>query len=112
MFSWTAVFVDDYAVVNSYGIKTVLANGFRIFFINGKSAFSNVPKSLPKNTPDCLTLCNRTFGNFIIAEEFITKSLWSLKTCVLVDSNLCGELSSSLKPVTKFYEFFKVNTVP
>ena len=35
------------------GIKTLLANSLDAFFIKGKPAFSNGPRSLPKNSPDC-----------------------------------------------------------
>ena len=38
----------DGAAVNPKGIKTLLANGLIIFFINGNPVFSNVPRSLPK----------------------------------------------------------------
>ena len=48
-----------YAVaVNSNGITTLLASGLIIFFINGKPVFSNGPRSLPRNPPDCIILGN------------------------------------------------------
>ena len=62
-----------------------------------KSIFSNGPKSLPKNPPDCPILCYWVFDNFILAEELFAKALESLETCVLVTNNLCGKISSSLK---------------
>ena len=40
------------------GIETLLANGFNTPFIKGNPTFSNGPKSLPKNPPDCLILRN------------------------------------------------------
>ena len=46
------------AVVNPNGIKTLLANGFSTFFIQGKAVFSNGPRSLPKNPPNCPILGN------------------------------------------------------
>ena len=46
--------VADAAAVNPNGIKTL----FSKFTIKGNPVFSNDPKSLPKNLPDCLILCN------------------------------------------------------
>ena len=46
------------AAVNPNGIKTLLANALSTFFIKGNSVFSNGPKRLPKNSPDCAILCN------------------------------------------------------
>ena len=42
----------DAAVVNSNGIKMLLANGLSKFFIKDKPIFSNGPRSLPRNPPD------------------------------------------------------------
>ena len=72
----------------------VLANGFSTFFIKSNPVFSNGPKSLPKNPPDCTILCNWIFDNFIFADEPFTKALHSFETCVLVNNNLCGKLFS------------------
>ena len=47
---------DDDANPNS--IKTLLANGLRTSSIKGKPVFSNGPKSLPKNLPECPILFN------------------------------------------------------
>ena len=46
----------DAAVVNPKGIKTLLANGLITFFIKGNPVFSNGPRSLPRNPPDCIVL--------------------------------------------------------
>ena len=46
--------------------------------------FSNGPKSLPRDSPDCPIVCNWIFDNFILADELFTKALQSLKTCVLI----------------------------
>ena len=43
----------DAATVNHNGIKTLLANGVITFFINGNLVFSNGPRSLPRNPPNC-----------------------------------------------------------
>ena len=39
-------------------LKRLLANGLSSFLIGGNPVFSNGPKSLPKNPPDCPVLCN------------------------------------------------------
>ena len=46
------------AAVNSNGIKMLLANGLSTFFIKSNPAFSNGPKSLPKNPQNGPILCN------------------------------------------------------
>ena len=55
----------DAAAVNPKGIKTLLANGLITFFINGNPAFSNGPRSLPRNDPNYATFDNRVFDNLI-----------------------------------------------
>ena len=50
-------FFANIAAVNANGTKTLSANGFRTFFIKGKSVFNNGHRSLPKNPPDCPILC-------------------------------------------------------
>ena len=89
------------AAVYPNGIKTLLANGLSTFSIKGNPVFSNGSERLSKNPPDCLTLCNWVFDNFIIAEE-----------CVLVDNDLCAKLFSSLELPTTFEEIFKVTLAP
>ena len=74
--------------------------------------FSNGPKSLLKNHPDCPILCNGVFDNFILAEEPFAKALRNFETCVLVNNSLCGKLFSSLESPTTFDEIFKVISVP
>ena len=91
-------------------MKTVLVNGFSTFFIKGKLTFRYGPKLLPKNPPDCPVF--RVFDNFILADELFTKVLQSLKTCVLVNNNLCTKLYSSLDLSITFDERFKVTSVP
>ena len=46
----------DAAAFNPKVIKTLLANELIKFFNSGNPAFSNGPKSLPKNHPDCFIL--------------------------------------------------------
>ena len=46
----------DAAAVNPNGIKTLLASGLFTFFIKGNPAFSNGPRSQPRNTPNCIIL--------------------------------------------------------
>ena len=50
--------VADAAAVNPNGIKTLLTNYLSTFLIKGNPGFSNGPKSLPKNPPDCPILCS------------------------------------------------------
>ena len=45
-----------------------------------------------------------SFDNFILAEELFAKALPSFEACVLVDSNLCRKLFSSLESPTTFNE--------
>ena len=63
-------------------LKTLLVNDLSTFFIKGNPVFSNGPKGLPKNLPDCPILCNWVFDNSILAEELFAKSFTKL-------SNLC-----------------------
>ena len=91
IFLWIAASVADTAAVNPNGIKTLLANGLSTFPIKGNPVFSNGPKGLPKNPPDCPILCNWVFDNFILAEELFVKALQSFRSCVLVNNKLCGE---------------------
>ena len=87
-----------------------LSNGLSTFFIKDNPVFSNGPKSLPKNLPDCLILCNWIFCNFILADEPFLKALRSVETCVLVNNNLCGKPFSSLELPTTFDKSFKVSS--
>ena len=48
----------DAAVVNSNGIKKLLANCLITFPIKGNPVFSNGPKSLLKNPHNCSISCN------------------------------------------------------
>ena len=50
--------VGDAAAVIPNGIKTLLANGLSTFPIKDNPGFSNAPKTLPKNPPNCSILCN------------------------------------------------------
>ena len=61
--------------VNPNGTKILLTNGLGTFPINSNPVFSNSPKSLPKNPPDCPVLYNWVFNNFILAEELFPKIL-------------------------------------
>ena len=65
--------VADAVALNHNGIKTLLSNGLSTFPIKRNPVFSNGPKSLPKNLPDCSILCNCVFDNFTLAEELFAK---------------------------------------
>ena len=46
----------DVAAINPKGIKKFLFKGLNTFFINNNPVFSNGPRSLPRNPPDCMIL--------------------------------------------------------
>ena len=100
------------AAGNPNGVKTFLANDLSTFPIKGNPFFSNGPKRLPKDPPDCTILCNWVFDNFILAEELFWKSLRSFETFVLVNKNLHGKLFSSTESPTILYKRFKVTLAP
>ena len=54
----------------------LLANGLSTFPIKGNPVFSNGPKSLHKNPPDCTILFYWVFNNFILAEELFALKLY------------------------------------
>ena len=104
IFLWsTASVALAVAAVNVNGIKMLLANGLSTFPIKDNPVFSNGPKSLPKNPPDCPILCNLAFDNFILADERFARALQRFETCVLVNNSLCGKLYPSLKFPTTFH---------
>ena len=74
---WIAASAANAAGFNPNGIKTLLANGLSSFLIKGNSVFSNGPRSLPKNPPDCPILDNWVFDSFIFANELFAKALQS-----------------------------------
>ena len=102
IFLWIAAPVADAGAVNPNGIKTLLANGLSTFPIKGNPVFNNGPKSLPNNPPDCRILSNWAFDTFILADELFTKVLRSLKTCVLVNTDLWRKLFSSFESPSTF----------
>ena len=72
-FFWIAESVAEVAAVNTNGTKILFADGLSIFFIKGKPVFSDGPRSLPKNPPNCAVLDNWVFNNFILAENNLQK---------------------------------------
>ena len=111
IFLWIAASIVDTAAVNPNGIKAILANGLRTFPIKGKANFSNGPRSLPKNSSDCIILYNWVFDNFIIADELSAKVLQSLKKVCIINNNLCGKKVSALELPITFNERFRVTSV-
>ena len=85
-------FVADAAAVNPKGTKTLLANGLITFFINGNPVFSNVPRSLPRNPPNCTMYC--VFDDLISVDDLLAKAFQRFLTCILVNNNLWGKLVS------------------
>ena len=62
----------------------LLSNRLSTFPIKGNPVYSNGPKNLPKNPPDCPTLCNWVFDNFILAEELFANYYLLYKALKLV----------------------------
>ena len=83
------------AAVNPNGFKMLLAYGLITFFIKGNPVFSNGPRSLPRNPPDCIFLDNWVFDSLISVDDLLAKSLRRSETCILVNKNLCGKSVSS-----------------
>ena len=65
----------DAATVSPNEIKIFLANSFITFFINGDPLFSNGPRILPRNLPDCIILDNWVSDNLISADELFASAL-------------------------------------
>ena len=103
-----AASVADADAVNPNGSETLLANCLSTFHVKGNPVFSNGPKRLPKNPPDCSILCTWVFDDFLLAKELFVKVLRSFETRVLVNNNLSGKLFSSLESATTFNEIFKL----
>ena len=57
------------------GIKTLLSNGLRTFFINAKNVFSIGPISLSKNPPNWIILDSWVLDDFVLADELFPKAL-------------------------------------
>ena len=111
MFFWRPASVADVAAVNPNGIKTLLATGLNIFLIRSKPVFSNGPKTLPKNSPDCPILCSWVFDSFILVNKIFANVFQNIETSVLVNNNFCGSLCASLYLSFTFDERFKVTAV-
>ena len=103
---------SDAVVVNPNVIKTLLVNGLSTFPIKGKPSFSNGPKSLPKNPPDCSILWKWVFDKFTLANELFVKAWRSLESYVIINNDLFGEFFSSLDSSTIFDKSLKVTSVP
>ena len=65
----------DAATVNPRGIKTLLTNGLITLFISSNLVFSDRPRSLPRNPPDCIILDNWNFDNLISVDKWFEKAL-------------------------------------
>ena len=100
----------DAAAVNPKGIKTLLANGLITFFISGNPVFSNGPRSLPRNPPDCIILDIWVFDNLISVDDLSAKALRRFATCLLVNNNSCGKLILSSESPIIFDDNFKTTS--
>ena len=76
----------------------LLANGLITFFISGNPVFSNGPRSLPRNPPDCIILDNWVSDSLISVDDLLVKILQRFTTCLLVNNNLWGKFVS-LSPI-------------
>ena len=83
-FLWIPAFTADPAVVDPYGIITLLANDWSTFSIDGKPVLSNIPRSLSINPPDCIVFDVWGFDNFILAEKLFAEILERFPFCLLV----------------------------
>ena len=60
----------------------------------------------------CTIVDSSVFDKCVLADVLFAEALWSLKTCVSVIDNSCGELESSCESLTTFDERFEVASVP
>ena len=65
-----------------------------------------------RTPPNCTTLDNWVFENFILPGEPFVKTLRIFETYVSVNNSLCRKLVSSLEFPIKFDKRFKVTSVP
>ena len=78
----------DAVGVNLDFIKTLVASVLSMFFIKVKpGCFSNNPRSLPGNPPDCIVLNSWVFNNFVLADELFAEALRRFETCLLVSND-------------------------
>ena len=99
----------DTAAVNPNKIN--LVNVFIKFSINGNNVFIIWPRSLPRNSRDCIILDNRAFDSLISVDDLPTKALRRFTTCVLVNNNLRRKLVSSLELPVIFDDYLKTASV-
>ena len=57
-FLYIPVSAVDAVTADPKGIKVLLAYGLITFFISDNPVFSNGPRGLPRNPPDCIILDN------------------------------------------------------
>ena len=94
IFLWIVTSAADTAAVTPNSIKALLANGLSTFPIKDNPVFSDGPKSLPRNPPECRILCNWVFYYFILADELFAKALQGFETWLLGNNNLFRKLFS------------------
>ena len=113
IFSWIAASVVDATAVNPNGIKTLLADGLRLFPILKTIHFLvKVLKVYLKILLIEMFCAIEFFDNFILADEPFAKALQSFENCVLVNNSLCRIFFLSFDSPTAFNEVFKVTSVP
>ena len=104
-FLWILTSTADSAVVDPYGIKTLLANDWSTFSIDGKPVYSNVPRSLSINSRDCIIFHVWGFDNFILAKKLFVEILQRFPFCLLVSNNLCRKIAPVIVKVTVTYSY-------
>ena len=110
MYSYNASAADA-AVVNRKWIKALLVNGLITFFISGNPVFSNGPRSLLRNAPNCIILDIWVFHNLISVDDLSVKTLPRFETCLLVNNNSCGKLILSSESAIIFDDDLKTTSV-
>ena len=110
IFSWIAASVVDATAVNPNGIKTLLADGLRLFPILKTIHFLvKVLKVYLKILLIEMFYAIEFFDNFILADEPFAKALQSFE---IVNNSLCRIFFLSFDSPTAFNEVFKVTSVP
>ena len=81
----------DAAAINPKGIKTILANGLIIIYINGNPVFDNRPSNLPKNPPDWTILEVSALQSFKSIDILLLNTFLTFVFRLVVNNNSCGK---------------------
>ena len=75
IFFWIPASVANAATVDPNDIKMLLANGLRIFSINGNPTFKSGLRNLLRNLLGGTLIDNWVFENLVLANELFVKAL-------------------------------------